>query len=107
MPYGTTDSATDNPFASTHSLNDNPFDDPTPAANAQANLANEQRLKDIERREQELAARERELNQRADQIRRTGRNNWPPCASYLAKFFVSVMLNIIAMHSFPTHLPLN
>jgi len=38
----------------------------------------QQRAADLERREQELATRERALNDRAEHIRKHGRNNFPP-----------------------------
>jgi hypothetical protein len=65
-PYG------QNPFASTHALDTNPFEDPAPAQQT--------RLEELQRREQDLARREAELGQKADNIRRNGRNNFPPCA---------------------------
>lgn len=70
---------TQNPFASTHSLDTNPFDDPPqrPAA-ASPNAA--ARLEEIRRREADLERRESELNNRADHIRKHGRNNFPPCS---------------------------
>ncbi|CAA7271655.1 unnamed protein product [Cyclocybe aegerita] len=79
---------TQNPFASTHSLDTNPFDDPpqrsSPAADA--------RLEEIRRREQDLARREAELNNKAEHIRRHGRNNFPP-------FFPLIF------HSIPDEIP--
>ncbi|KAJ3498553.1 hypothetical protein NLJ89_g10204 [Agrocybe chaxingu] len=79
---------THNPFASTHSLDTNPFDDPpqrsSPAADA--------RLEEIRRREQDLARREAELNNKAEHIRRHGRNNFPP-------FFPLIF------HSIPDEIP--
>jgi len=38
----------------------------------------QQRAADLERREQDLEARERALNDRAEHIRKHGRNNFPP-----------------------------
>ncbi|EIN07304.1 scamp-domain-containing protein [Punctularia strigosozonata HHB-11173 SS5] len=61
---------TQNPFASTHSLDANPFEDPPDAQSARA--------AELERRERELERREQELTQKADHIRRHGRNNFPP-----------------------------
>jgi hypothetical protein len=61
---------TQNPFASSHSLDANPFEDPESAHQA--------RLDDLQRRERDLERRESELAQKADQVRKTGRNNFPP-----------------------------
>jgi secretory carrier-associated membrane protein len=69
-PYG------QNPFASTHALDTNPFEDPQ--------AAHQTRADDLQRREQDLERRERELNQKADTIRKHGRNNFPPCMSLFA-----------------------
>ena len=70
---------TQDPFASTHSLDTNPFDDPvTPRHPSPHDAA---RLEELRRREQDLQRREQELNAKADNIRRNGRNNWPPCLS--------------------------
>uniref|UniRef100_A0A8H7Y5X3 Scamp-domain-containing protein n=1 Tax=Psilocybe cubensis TaxID=181762 RepID=A0A8H7Y5X3_PSICU len=66
---------TQNPFASTHSLDTNPFDDPPQQSASAANAA---RLEEIRRREQDLERREAELNNKAEHIRRHGRNNFPP-----------------------------
>ncbi|PPR03631.1 hypothetical protein CVT24_007747 [Panaeolus cyanescens] len=63
-----------NPFASTHSLDTNPFDDPQPSAAA----ATQAKLDELRRREQDLERREAELNNKAEHIRRHGRNNFPP-----------------------------
>ncbi|KDR81661.1 hypothetical protein GALMADRAFT_239750 [Galerina marginata CBS 339.88] len=63
-----------NPFASSHSLDTNPFDDPAPQQSASAAA----RLEEIRRREQDLERRETELNNKAEHIRRHGRNNFPP-----------------------------
>ncbi|KAF7778679.1 hypothetical protein Agabi119p4_3024 [Agaricus bisporus var. burnettii] len=60
-----------NPFASSHSLDINPFDDPPKQPSSSA------RLEDIQRREAELERRETELHQKAEHIRKHGRNNWP------------------------------
>ncbi|KAH8833659.1 scamp-domain-containing protein [Flagelloscypha sp. PMI_526] len=76
---------TENPFASTHSLDTNPFSDPPPNAN-------DTRLEDLRRREQDLERREQELAQKADNIRRNGRNNWPPLIPLL-------------FHSIPDEIP--
>ncbi|KAF9535295.1 scamp family-domain-containing protein [Crepidotus variabilis] len=65
-------SATENPFASTHSLDTNPFDDPPQQPNYAA------RDEELRRREAELQRRESELHNKAEHIRRHGRNNFPP-----------------------------
>ncbi|KAF7294882.1 Secretory carrier membrane protein 2 [Mycena indigotica] len=62
-----------NPFASTHSLDTNPFDDPAPQQQA-----TDARLEQLRQRELDLERREQELATKADNIRRNGRNNWPP-----------------------------
>lgn len=76
---------TENPFASTHSLDANPFDDPTPARTSPApsypSPNHASRLEELNQRERDLERREAELNQKADHIRRFGRNNWPRCMS--------------------------
>ncbi|KZT70151.1 scamp-domain-containing protein [Daedalea quercina L-15889] len=73
---------TENPFASTHSLDANPFDDPAPERTSPApsypSPNHAARLAEINQRERDLERREQELNQKADHIRRFGRNNWPP-----------------------------
>jgi len=77
---------TENPFASTATLGDdpfdnNPFDDPATATSSfhqQQSAGAVDRQAELDRRERELAAREQALNQRADHIRRHGRNNFPP-----------------------------
>ncbi|KXN86883.1 Secretory carrier-associated membrane protein 2, partial [Leucoagaricus sp. SymC.cos] len=63
----------ENPFASSHSLDANPFDDPP--QHQQASYST--RLEDIQRREADLERREAELSQKAEHIRKHGRNNWP------------------------------
>ncbi|KAF9483755.1 scamp-domain-containing protein [Pholiota conissans] len=68
---------TQNPFASTHSLDTNPFDDP-PQRSAAAAPNDAARLEEIRRREADLERRESELNNRAEHIRKHGRNNFPP-----------------------------
>lgn len=73
--YRFTADYTQNPFASTHSLDTNPFDDPP----QQQQPSSAARLEEIRRREQDLERREAELNNKADHIRRHGRNNFPPC----------------------------
>ncbi|KAI0065387.1 scamp-domain-containing protein [Artomyces pyxidatus] len=75
---------TKNPFASTTSLDTNPFDDPfaehesvqqTPQYSHELNAS---RAAELEQRERDLERRERELTQKAEHIRKHGRNNWPP-----------------------------
>ncbi|KAG2020232.1 hypothetical protein CC2G_005597 [Coprinopsis cinerea AmutBmut pab1-1] len=85
---------TQNPFASTHSLDTNPFDDPTPQAQPPSfpSPSDAARLEEIRRREQDLERREAELNNRAEHIRRHGRNNFPP-------FFPLIF------HSIPDEIP--
>ncbi|KAJ7452349.1 scamp family-domain-containing protein [Mycena galericulata] len=68
--------ANQNPFASTHSLDS--------AADA--------RLEQLRQREQDLERREQELANKADHIRKHGRNNWPP-------FFPLIF------HSIPDEIP--
>ncbi|KAF8163349.1 scamp family-domain-containing protein [Crassisporium funariophilum] len=80
-----------NPFASTHSLDTNPFDDP-PQQSANASAEAAARLAEVRRREEDLERRERELTQKADHIRRHGRNNFPP-------FFPLIF------HSIPDEIP--
>ncbi|GJE87160.1 secretory carrier-associated membrane protein [Phanerochaete sordida] len=68
---------TENPFASTQSLDANPFDDPVSTSTSTSKV-DVTRLEDLERRERDLQRRETELSQKADHIRKHGRNNWPP-----------------------------
>ncbi|KAF8503448.1 scamp family-domain-containing protein [Russula emetica] len=75
---------TKDPFASTASLDVNPFDDPFPdqdSINKPSQYSHElaaPRVADLDRRERDLESRERELQQKAETIRKHGRNNWPP-----------------------------
>ncbi|OSX65306.1 hypothetical protein POSPLADRAFT_1039036 [Postia placenta MAD-698-R-SB12] len=75
---------TENPFASTHSLDANPFEDPVPLSghtSPQPSYPSPQhavRLEELNERERDLERREQELTQKAEHIRRFGRNNWPP-----------------------------
>ncbi|KAJ3550719.1 hypothetical protein NM688_g5011 [Phlebia brevispora] len=85
-------SYTENPFASTHSLDTNPFDDPTPKTAASSASKVDTRLEEIEQRERDLERRELELNQRAEYIRKHGRNNWPPCMSLRPPYRKAPML---------------
>ncbi|CCM04618.1 uncharacterized protein FIBRA_06802 [Fibroporia radiculosa] len=76
------DTLTENPFASTHSLDANPFEDPvsrhgTPKS-SYPSPAHAARLEELNQRERDLERREQELSQKAEHIRRFGRNNWPP-----------------------------
>ena len=66
----------ENPFASTHSLDANPFEDPPLQSEAT-------RAEQLRQRELDLERREVELNQRADHLRKHGRNNWPFCIDLL------------------------
>lgn len=76
---------TENPFASTTSLDVNPFDDPfadQDSVNKPSQYSHElaaSRVAELDRRENDLERRERELHQKAETIRKHGRNNWPPC----------------------------
>jgi len=63
---------TENPFGSSHSLDANPFDDPTP------DPAHAARIEELAQRERDLERRETELAQKADHIKKHGRNNFPP-----------------------------
>jgi hypothetical protein len=67
--------ADQDPFTSSHSLDTNPFDDP-PQWSAPSVSASEA---DLRRREEDLERRETELRNKAEYIRRHGRNNFPPC----------------------------
>ena len=86
--------STKDPFSSSASLDVNPFDDPfadqdsvnkTPQYLPELTAS---RAADLERREQDLERRERELHQKAETIRKHGRNNWPPCEYSL--YFIHV-----------------
>ncbi|KAJ7046839.1 scamp family-domain-containing protein [Mycena alexandri] len=79
---------TQNPFASTHSLDTNPFDDPSPPQQP----GDAARLDQLRQRELDLERRETELAAKADNIRKHGRNNWPP-------FFPLIF------HSIPDEIP--
>lgn len=76
---------TKDPFASTTSLDVNPFDDPfadQDSVNKPSQYSHElaaSRVADLDHRERDLERRERELHQKAETIRKHGRNNWPPC----------------------------
>ena len=90
------------PFASTHSLDTNPFDDP-PEGPQREGAA---RLEEIRRREEDLQRRETELNNKAEHIRRHGRNNFPPCqCDSLSQW--PLISSTFMTSSFPLNLPLN
>ena len=89
---------TENPFASTHSLDTNPFDDPAPGPTHAA------RMEELAQRERDLERRETELTQKADHIKRHGRNNFPPCKSPPQHSSVPWPN---PSDSLPPHLPLN
>lgn len=76
---------TENPFASTHSLDANPFDDPADFSTtaSQSNVSHTAKLDDIRQRELDLERREQELANKQENIKRFGRNNWPPCMRYV------------------------
>jgi len=75
---------TNDPFASTESLDVNPFDDPSAdqqSVNKASQYSHElaaSRVANLDHRERDLERRERELHQKAETIRKQGRNNWPP-----------------------------
>ena len=77
--------STKDPFSSSASLDVNPFDDPFPdqeSVNKTPQYLPEltaSRAVELDRREQDLERRERELHQKAETIRKHGRNNWPRC----------------------------
>jgi hypothetical protein len=106
---------TKDPFASTVSLDVNPFDDPfadqdstnKPSQQHSHELAPSQ-VADLDRRERDLDRRERELHQKAETIRKQGRNNWPPCEYPLPfnRFRTAFTLISPGMpRSFSSHLP--
>ncbi|TFY74345.1 hypothetical protein EWM64_g9668 [Hericium alpestre] len=69
---------TKNPFASTGSLDTNPFDDPFADRTSQYSHEAQARQVELSERERDLERREQELNNKAEHIRKHGRNNWPP-----------------------------
>jgi len=106
---------TNDPFASTESLSVNPFDDPS-ADQHSVNKAPSQyshelaasRAVVLDHREQDLERRERELQQKAETIRKHGRNNWPPCECLCPSYASEKDLNPISAHascSLSPHLP--
>jgi secretory carrier-associated membrane protein len=101
-----------NPFASTHSLDTNPFDDPPPqSASSIKSVSPEEaaRLAEIRRREEDLARRESELNNKAEHIRRHGRNNFPPCQCSSHSHFASHLIHLpvfpLIFHSIKDEIP--
>ena len=99
-----------NPFTSTHSLDTNPFDDP-PQQSASITVSPDEaaRLAEIRRREEDLARREAELNNKADHIRRHGRNNFPPCLcnshSHFASHLIYLPVFPLIFHSIQDEIP--
>ena len=89
---------TENPFSSTHSLDANPFDDPA------SDPAHASRMEELAQRERDLERREAELAQKADHIKKHGRNNFPPCESSRQNLHMT-MSN--APDSLPAHLSFN
>lgn len=71
-------------------MDTNPFDDPQPttASNAAAQQA---KLDELRRREQDLERREAELNNKAEHIRRHGRNNFPPCQFWFFIYSICII----------------
>ncbi|TCD64648.1 hypothetical protein EIP91_003808 [Steccherinum ochraceum] len=72
----------ENPFASTHSLDANPFDDPSPLSSTSkfppsGSDVHIVRQQELDQRERDLERREAELTNKAEHIRKHGRNNWP------------------------------
>ena len=101
-----------NPFASTHSLDTNPFDDPPQqSASSIKSVSPEEaaRLAEIRRREEDLARRETELNNKAEHIRRHGRNNFPPCQCNSNSLFPSHLIYLpvfpLIFHSIKDEIP--
>jgi hypothetical protein len=97
---------TKDPFSSSASLDVNPFDDPF-ADQDSVNKTRQQhspdlaasRAVDLERRERDLERRERELHQKADTIRKHGRNNWPRCEYPLYFIHVSQACSSPPVHA--------
>lgn len=98
--------STKNPFSSSASLDVNPFDDPfadqdsvnkTPQYLPELTAT---RAADLDRREQDLERRERELHHKAENIRKHGRNNWPPC-----KFPTHFLTSTLTCCSLPPRIP--
>ncbi|KAI5123324.1 hypothetical protein M0805_001749 [Coniferiporia weirii] len=72
----------ENPFASSHSLDEDPFNDPV-STNTPPKFdpAHADRVAELERREAQLRVQEENLRreqERVGNMRRNGRNNWPP-----------------------------
>lgn len=95
---------TQNPFASSHSLDTNPFDDPPQRS---ASAAEQARLEELRRREQDLERREAELNVKADNLRRNGRNNFPPCTSLQSGIIPIPLMGFQLCTSLPFNFPLH
>jgi hypothetical protein len=96
----------ENPFGSTHSLDANPFDDPAPPP--QVDPSHAARLEEIAQRERDLERREQELTQKADHIRRHGRNNFPPCKFIYHLYFNLTQFSLdfpLIYHSIPDEIP--
>ena len=88
---------TENPFSSTHSLDTNPFDDPAP------DTAHAARMEEIAQRERDLERREAELTQKADHIKKHGRNNFPPCTSPHQNIHVNPQLTLLSVYPLIYH----
>jgi hypothetical protein len=88
---------TENPFASTHSLDTNPFDDPAPDS------AHAARMEELAQRERDLERREAELTQKADHIKKHGRNNFPPCMSPHQNIHVNPQLTFLSVYPLIYH----
>jgi hypothetical protein len=101
----------ENPFASTHSLDTNPFDDPPQqsASIKPVSIDEAARLAEIRRREEDLARRETEINNKAEHIRRHGRNNFPPCQCNSHSHFASHLIHLpvfpLIFHSIQDEIP--
>lgn len=97
----------ENPFGSTHSLDANPFDDPVPPP--QVDPSHAARLEEIAQRERDLERRESELTQKADHIRRHGRNNFPPCKFFFHRAYNDLTQQYLdfplIFHSIPDEIP--
>lgn len=100
--------AFENPFASTHSLDANPFDDPTELSTTTTqNDDHAAKLDEIRRRELDLERREQDLANKSENLRRNGRNNWPPCTCSVMSFRqVTVRVCVLNVTlSLPPHIP--
>lgn len=96
---------TKDPFSSSASLDVNPFDDPFADQDSISKTTQHSpdlaasRAVDLERREQDLERRERELHQKAETIRKHGRNNWPRCEYPLYFIHVSQAFSSPPVHA--------